>query len=135
MTNVVFDKSRVVKYLAWTFALSYATQVVAAIIYNSGNTTVGRLVVAAGTDQAVRIGAQPFHTDGPARVELAGGDAHLCAEAVTEAVGEAGGAVDINACAVHAGQEFLPGDRALRDDRVGMMGAVAVDMRNGFLNG
>ena len=47
MTNVVYDRSRVVKYLAWTFALSYATQVVAAIIYNSGNTTVGQLVVAA----------------------------------------------------------------------------------------
>ncbi len=47
MRNVEFNKSRVGKYLIWTFALAYLIQVGAARIYNSGNTAAGQLVVAA----------------------------------------------------------------------------------------
>ena len=42
-----YDGARVAKYLAWSFALGYAIQVVAAIIYNRVNTRIGQLIVAA----------------------------------------------------------------------------------------
>ena len=67
-------------------------------------------------------------------MELAGGDAHLRAEAVTEAVGKACGAVHIHPRAVHAGQELLLRGFVPRENGVGVVGAVAVDVGNGFLH-
>ena len=47
MRNVEFNKMQVVKYLVWTFALAYIIQIGAAKLYNSGNTMIGQLVIAA----------------------------------------------------------------------------------------
>ena len=47
MHHTEYNKTRVVKYLVWTFVLAYLIQVGAARIYNSGNTMIGQLVVAA----------------------------------------------------------------------------------------
>ena len=47
MRDVKFNKTQVGKYLAWTFVLAYIIQFGAAKIYNSGNRTIGQLVVAA----------------------------------------------------------------------------------------
>lgn len=46
MRNVEYDKLRTVKYLIWTFALAYAMQIGAALLYNRGNTMTGRLIIA-----------------------------------------------------------------------------------------
>lgn len=47
MRNATFKKSQVVKYLAWTFGLAWAVQLVAAKVYNGGNPALGRLIIAA----------------------------------------------------------------------------------------
>ena len=47
MRSVSFNKGQVVKYLAWTFGLAWAVQLVAAKVYNGGNPTLGRLIIAA----------------------------------------------------------------------------------------
>ena len=46
MRNVQFEKPKVVKFLAWTFFLAYLIQVGAALLYQSGNTMLGQLVLA-----------------------------------------------------------------------------------------
>ena len=46
-SEIEFNKTRVVKYLAWTFCLAYVIQFFAAYIYNSGNVLVGQLIMAA----------------------------------------------------------------------------------------
>lgn len=47
MREVEFNKSQLVKYLAWTFGLAYAIQFGVAQLCNSGNVMVGQLVLAA----------------------------------------------------------------------------------------
>ena len=47
MRNTEYNKTQVIKYLIWTFVLAYIVQIVAARIYNSGNTLIGQLVIAA----------------------------------------------------------------------------------------
>ena len=46
MRNTEFDKSRVVKYLIWTFAIAYIMQVGVGLLYQSGNMVIGQLVMA-----------------------------------------------------------------------------------------
>ena len=46
MRNTEFDKSRVVKYLIWTFALAYIIQFGVGLLYQSGNMVIGQLVMA-----------------------------------------------------------------------------------------
>ena len=46
MRNIEFDKSRVVKYLVWTFVLAYILQFGVGLLYQSGNTMIGQLVLA-----------------------------------------------------------------------------------------
>ena len=45
--TIEFNKSQVVKYLLWTFALAYIIQICAAYIYNNVERTAGQLIVAA----------------------------------------------------------------------------------------
>ena len=47
MRNVEYNKTQVVKYLVWTFALAYAIQFGAAYIYKHVNVMAGQLIVAA----------------------------------------------------------------------------------------
>ena len=47
MRNAVYDKTKLTKYLIWTFAIAYAVQIIAAYIYNRGNAQIGQLVLAA----------------------------------------------------------------------------------------
>ena len=46
MRNIEFDKSRVVKYLVWTFVLAYILQFGVGLLYQSGNMMIGQLVLA-----------------------------------------------------------------------------------------
>ncbi len=47
MRDVEYNKPRVVKYLAWTFALAYVIQFGAAYLYNNANTMIAQLIIAA----------------------------------------------------------------------------------------
>ncbi len=47
MVKTEFNKTRVVKYLCWTFGLAYLIQVGAAFLYQSGKAAIGQLVIAA----------------------------------------------------------------------------------------
>ena len=47
MRETEFNKTQVIKYLAWTFGLAYAIQFGAAYLYNNVSMMVGQLVVAA----------------------------------------------------------------------------------------
>ena len=47
MRNAEYDKSRMIRYLIWTFALAWAVQFGAAYVYNHVNRTAGQLIVAA----------------------------------------------------------------------------------------
>ena len=47
MRDVAYNRTQVLRYLAWTFALAYAVQFGAAMIYNHVNRLAGQLVVAA----------------------------------------------------------------------------------------
>ena len=47
MHNVEYSKSKVIKYLAWTFGLAYVIQVGAAYVCNNVNAVFGRLIIAA----------------------------------------------------------------------------------------
>lgn len=45
MNDIEFSRTRIVSYLIWVFALAYILQVGASLIYNSGNKTLGQLVI------------------------------------------------------------------------------------------
>ena len=47
MRDTGFNKTQVIKYLAWAFGLAYIVQFGAARLYNSGNAQTGQLIVAA----------------------------------------------------------------------------------------
>ena len=47
MRDVDFNKKQVAKYLAWTFALAYIIQGIAAHLYHHGSVMTGQLVIAA----------------------------------------------------------------------------------------
>ena len=47
MRDAKFDKTQVIKYLAWAFGLAYVIQFGAAWLYNNGKQQIGQLVVAA----------------------------------------------------------------------------------------
>ena len=47
MRTVEFDKSQVVKYLAWTFGLGYLIQVGVSMLYQSGRAGIGQMIMSA----------------------------------------------------------------------------------------
>lgn len=46
MDRTEYNRSHVMKYLGWTFALAYPIQIGAAYLYNHGQTTIGQLMIA-----------------------------------------------------------------------------------------
>ena len=46
MNDVVFNKKGTVRYLAWTFGIAWAMQVIVAVLYRSGLPEVSRLLIA-----------------------------------------------------------------------------------------
>src|SRR5580658_10663094 len=84
-----------------------------------------RLPVAA---DAVLETGELFDADGAARVQPAGGDADLGAEAEFAAVGELRRGVMQHDRRIDLAQEFLRYDLVLGDDRVGVVRAVALDV-------
>ena len=67
-------------------------------------------------------------------MELACRNAHFRAEAVPEPVGKAGGRVLVNTSRVDKLHEPCGSIDIFRDDGIGMMGAVPVDVIDGFLH-
>ena len=74
---------------------------------------------------------QLLDADRPARMHPAGGDADLGAEAELAAIGELGRGVVQHDGRIDLGQEALGGRRVVGDDRIGVMGAVRLDMVDG----
>ena len=65
-------------------------------------------------------------------MDLGGGDADFCAEAVAEAVGEAGGGILIDACGVDECHEAFGSRLIFRHDAVGVMAAEGIDVGDRF---
>ena len=83
----------------------------------------------------VLVGAQLAQPDRAAGVELLGRVADLGAHAELAAVGEAGRRVDVDAGGVHAALERAGGVVVAGDDRLGVAGAVRVDVLDRLLDG
>src|SRR5262245_20897440 len=66
--------------------------------------------------------------DRPARVEAAGSNADLCTEAELAAVGELGRGVVQHDRRIDLAQKALGGSRFRGDDRIGVVGAIALDV-------
>ena len=65
---------------------------------------------------------------GAAHMNLVGGDANFRAQAVFKAIGKARGGIDHHACAVHRAQKLVRAGVVFRDDGVGVVAAVRVDV-------
>ena len=83
-----------------------------------------------GTVDAVFEARQLLGAHGPPRVELAGGDTDLGAEAEFAAVGKLRRGVVQHDRGVDLVQEFLRGLFVFRHDRIGVVRAVGVNMRD-----
>lgn len=78
--------------------------------------------------EAVFVGDDAIEAHGTARVELAGADADLGAEAVAKAIGEARGAVVEDVGGVDFGEEARGGGGVLGEDGVSVVRAVLFDV-------
>ena len=92
---------------------------------------IGRVAV---TVQDPLGGQESLDPHGAAGVDPAGGDADLGAESETVAVGHPAGAVGEDAGRVDGVEEGLLGVGVLRDDHVGVGGAVLVDVVDGIVD-
>ena len=81
-------------------------------------------------DQAVFVGDETIKTDRPSGVQFTGGDPDFRPEAVAVAVGKAGGAIAVNAGAVHHLQEVFRRLVIFGQNGIRVMGAVRIDMKN-----
>src|SRR3954454_15925463 len=90
--------------------------------------------LAVALDQVLE-GAQLARADRPAGVQLLRRVADLGAHPELAPVGEARGGVDVDARRVHAELERPRGRRVAREDRLGVAGAVRVDMLDRLLRG
>ena len=88
----------------------------------------GDMAIAA---QQVAVGDQTLQAHRSAGGQGLGADSHLGAEAVAVAIGEAGGAIPVNAGAVDRFQEAFGHAVVVGADGVGVAGAVAGDMGEG----
>src|SRR3954453_20501484 len=75
-----------------------------------------------------------LHADRAARMKAAGGDADLCAKTEFAAVGELRGRIVQHDRGIDFAQKFLRRRVVLRDDRVGVVRAIAFDMSNRAVN-
>ena len=89
--------------------------------------------LAAAVEQ-VFISDQAVEADGAARVELAGADADFGTKAVAEAVRETGGAVAVDTCRVDHLHKACRSSVITGQDRIRVVGTVAVDVINSFLD-
>ena len=85
-------------------------------------------------EEFVLVGEEAFEAYGASGVDFGGGDAYFGAEAVAEAVGEAGACVLVDVGAVDQGHEFLGCFCVLGEDAVGVVGAVGIDVIDGFID-
>ena len=82
----------------------------------------------------VLVAAQLAEAHGAAGVELLGGDAHLAAEAELAAIGEAGGAVDVDGSAVHGSRKEGRVGVGPGQDGFAVAGGVGRDVGDGLLH-
>ena len=80
----------------------------------------------------ILIRGQLFQPHGAAGVEFLGGDAHFAAEAELAAVGEAGGAVQVDGGAVHAPGKGVQHGGVAGDHGIAVAGGMLLDVGDGL---
>ena len=83
--------------------------------------------------QAIAVGDQTLQAHGPPGRQGLGADAHLGAEAIAEAIGKAGGAIEIDASTIHGGQKAIGRGPIGRANGIGMAGAKGANVLEGSL--
>src|SRR5215467_15230516 len=84
----------------------------------------------ASADDFVFCGGQLRDGEGAAGVEFLGADAHFGAEAEFAAIGETGRGVPVDGGRIHLAQELARAGFIGSDDGIGVLGGVAVDVRD-----
>ena len=84
--------------------------------------------------EEIFVGDKAFKADGTAGVELAGADADFSTKAVAEAIREAGGAVAVDTGGINHLLEARRGFIVAEEDGVGVVGAIAIDVVDGFFD-
>src|SRR5258706_6510054 len=87
----------------------------------------------AGTEKFVLVSRQTLETNWPTRVQLAGADSQLRAEAITKAISKARRGILIDPCGIDSGHELRRCVTVFSDDRLCMAGTGAIDIRQRFL--
>src|SRR5713226_4633291 len=95
-------------------------------------------IAVAGNDMAVTekfvlVSCQTLETNWPTRVQLAGADSQLCAQAITKAISKTRRGILIYARGINCGHEMRRCVGVFSDDRLRMAGTVAIDMCQRFL--
>src|SRR6266404_9812044 len=85
------------------------------------------------TEKFVLVSCQTFETNWSTRVQLAGADSQLSAQAITKAVSKTRRGILIDPCGIDSGHEMRGRAGVFSDDRLGMAGTVAIDMCQCFL--
>src|SRR5216683_3666023 len=85
------------------------------------------------TEKFVLVSCQTLETDWPTRVQLAGADSQLRAQAITKAVSKTRRGILIDPCGSDSGHEMRRCVAVFSDDRLCMAGTVTIDMCQRFL--
>src|SRR5258707_2250355 len=88
----------------------------------------------AGTEKFVLVSRQTLETNWPTRVQLAGTDSQLRAQAITKAIRKTRRGILIDPCGIDSGHEMGRCRAVFSDDRLRMAGTVTIDMCQRFLS-
>src|SRR6266478_2896084 len=80
------------------------------------------------TEKFVLVSCQTLETNWPTRVQLAGADSQLSAQAITKAVSKTRRGILIDPCGIDFGHEIRGRVGVFSNDRLRMSGTVAIDM-------
>src|SRR6266436_987585 len=87
----------------------------------------------AGTEKFVLVSRQTLETNWPTRVQLAGADSQLRAQAITKAISKTRRGILIDPCGIDSGHEMRRCVGVFSDDRLRMAGTIAINMCQRFL--
>src|ERR1700716_2427572 len=85
------------------------------------------------TEKFVLVSCQTLETNWPTRVQLAGADSQLRAQAITKAISKTRRGILIDSCRIDSAHEMRRCVAVFSDDRLRMAGTVAINMCQCFL--
>src|SRR5882672_1329353 len=86
------------------------------------------------TEKFVLVSCQTFETNWPTRMQLAGADSQLRAQAITKAISKTRRGILIDSSGIDSSHEMRRCVAVFSDDRLRMAGTVAIDMCQCFLS-